>query len=381
MADIPVNASDALVVASVSFNGQVTFNFDFRCDELADLQAIYREGALLPIYLSGGVDFTATGLGTANGGTITLTSFTDTHAGASLTIYRNSIIQRLTDFTRDMFAQDINTEMDHIFMILQELRRQLDSALTVAPGVTPPNLAELMELLERVDDMFPPIMPGQAGYVLAVRGDLSGYDHVPQSGGGGGGGDPYATQAEAEAGAVANRVMSPLRVWDAMRKRSKWETIVDSDLGPGSVFNFLNLGAFDFLNLRLRGQAISGAAGPGRLELSTNNGASWIQTNYLYNFIYQDSVPGMGGLSGVGTYIMVADGFGWSQTKTARCNIELDGFNKNIQTAYESRTWAAPLAGGGTNAMRQAAGIQSVAAVHNAFRLVFAQQVSLEAVS
>lgn len=184
MANIPVNANDASITVDVTTNGRVTFAYDFRADNIGDLWAIYRETGQSDRFLLGGVNFTATGLGTANGGNITLTTFTATKAGAKLTIYRDTTIKRLTDFTRDLFADNINLEMDQIFMILQELRRGIRDSVGTTPGGEIPDLSDVLAKLSQ----FPTIGPGDAQKALVVRPDLLGYYLAFIGGGGGGGG-------------------------------------------------------------------------------------------------------------------------------------------------------------------------------------------------
>jgi len=144
MANIPVNANDAVTVVSVLVDGRVTFDFDFRADRIEDLKIIYeRAGTGTQTLLTGGIDFTATSLGVPTGGEITLTTITDTLAGDKVTIYRDIVIDRETDFSRDLFTDDINAEQDRIFMILQELARDIDGAIRVNPGEDPISVAEL----------------------------------------------------------------------------------------------------------------------------------------------------------------------------------------------------------------------------------------------
>lgn len=149
MATIPVNASDAVTVLAVTVNGQVNFDFDFRADEVADLKANFTrlDGSIIP--LVGGVDFTASGLENPDGGTITLTTLLDSVVGEEMAIYRDTIIERLTDYIRDVFAADLNGEQDTIFMILQELARDIASAVKVNPGDTPPDLPYLLDQMQQ----------------------------------------------------------------------------------------------------------------------------------------------------------------------------------------------------------------------------------------
>lgn len=134
MADIPVNASDAVTIVAVTVNGQVNFDYDFRADFVADLKAEYRPANGAPVtILVGGTDFTATGLETAGGGTITLLTFV-TVDGDSMAIYRDITVERNTDYTRDLFSNDINAEQDRVFMILQEIIRDLARSIHLPLG-------------------------------------------------------------------------------------------------------------------------------------------------------------------------------------------------------------------------------------------------------
>lgn len=136
MADVPVTPSSANTVVVVTANGQVAFDYDFRADKVEDLKAIYKaEASGTETLLVGGVNFIASGLGEASGGTVALTTFTSTVAGDTLTIYRDIEISRETDYSRDLFADDLNAEQDRVFMILQELARNIGRSLKVPIGV------------------------------------------------------------------------------------------------------------------------------------------------------------------------------------------------------------------------------------------------------
>ena len=135
MADIPVNASDAVTLVTVTVNGQLNFDFDFRADFLADLKAEYRPISGDPVtVLVGGVDFTASGLGTAGGGTITLVTLTTAVIGDVLAIYRDITVDRLTDYQQNLFSRDLNAEQDRIFMILQEVIRDIARGIRLPLG-------------------------------------------------------------------------------------------------------------------------------------------------------------------------------------------------------------------------------------------------------
>lgn len=132
MANTPVNSSSAMTVVTVTTNGQVAFDYDFRADNISDMRAELLRLDETKEFLTGGVDFTASGLGTANGGTITVTTVSDAAIGETLTIYRDTVIQRLNDFSRDLFADEVNAEFDKIYMILQEQGRDIGRTVSLA---------------------------------------------------------------------------------------------------------------------------------------------------------------------------------------------------------------------------------------------------------
>lgn len=148
MVDVPVNPTDAFTIVTVTSDGQTAFDYDFRSDFAEDLRATYETAAGVETPLVGGVDFTATGLGTEAGGTITLVTFTGTVTGDTLTIYRAIEIERSTDYTRDLFSNDINAEQDRVFMIMQELRRDIGRAILAEIGSDVPTADDVIEAAE-----------------------------------------------------------------------------------------------------------------------------------------------------------------------------------------------------------------------------------------
>ena len=146
MADIPVNANDALFVATITVDGQTLVDFDFLTFDADDMRAIHvRPSTGLRTTLTEGVDFTVTGIEQPNGGTLTLMGGAPvTVVGDQVVIYRASIIERLADYQKagDFRAVTVNREMDIVFMIMQELARDIERALKVplgAPSKTLPD--------------------------------------------------------------------------------------------------------------------------------------------------------------------------------------------------------------------------------------------------
>ena len=156
MADVPVNANDAVFVADVTVNGQTAFDYDFRIDDEDDMRVDYilvSTGARTPVAL--GTGFSVDGIGQANGGTVTfLAGAPVTVAGNKVAMYRETVIDRLADYQKagDFRAETVNAEFDKQTMTMQELRRDIDGAIRVQPGETAPSVSELLTLIEETED-------------------------------------------------------------------------------------------------------------------------------------------------------------------------------------------------------------------------------------
>lgn len=164
MVDVPVNDQTPSIVVTVVSDGQVNFNYDFRVDAAGDLLAEYRHSDGTTTDLVGGVDFTVDGLGTAAGGSITLVTFTATVTGETMAIFRSISIQRQNDYSRDLFAEDLNAEQDKLFMIAQELRRDVDRSVKADFGDNPDEL---------VDDIFEAQAAAQASAAAAATSETN----------------------------------------------------------------------------------------------------------------------------------------------------------------------------------------------------------------
>lgn len=139
MADIPVNASDALITVIVTTNGQTAFDFDFLTFDPDTMFAVHVSLTDVRTPLVEGVTFTVSGVGQPGGGTITLMGGAPvTVIGESIVIYRSTIIERIADYQKqgDFRAETVNLEFDTVFMILQEIARDLARALSAPIGST-----------------------------------------------------------------------------------------------------------------------------------------------------------------------------------------------------------------------------------------------------
>lgn len=137
--DVPVNPSTAFVVVDVVTDGQVNFDFNFRADEVDDLSVIWRQAGGVSLELQPGIDFQLPEPGLENGGTIVLSGSPETKVGETFIIYREMLIERTHDWQRDLFAWQLNDEADDIYMILQQLNRDIGRAIKVpvgSPGYT-----------------------------------------------------------------------------------------------------------------------------------------------------------------------------------------------------------------------------------------------------
>ena len=226
MADIPVNANDALTVVTVTSTGQVAFDYDFRADNINDLKANFKRASGAVIALVGGVDFTASGIGTATGGTITITSITDAVIGETVSIYRDTIIARPNDYSRDVFVEDLNAEQDKIFMILQEQSRDLKRASkSVLGGIGyqfSPDLQDGDTLMKMGTD----IVPGPNA------GDIAGAEGFAEE----------AKAARDEAVAAAESIPVPGVMGLALFQSEETQDALDLlgiDVAPGSFGNTL----------------------------------------------------------------------------------------------------------------------------------------------
>jgi len=147
MADIPVNAGDAIITVDVVTNGQNVFAFDFLTYSVEDIRAIYVTPGGMRVEIPQTTGFGVSGLENAAGGTIQLLGGAPvTEFGGKVIIYRDIEIKRLADYQTlgDFRASTVNREMDTVFMIMQEFQRDLNRALLVDLGQTPPDIPSIL---------------------------------------------------------------------------------------------------------------------------------------------------------------------------------------------------------------------------------------------
>lgn len=138
MADnYPVPESAAENRVSVSYVGQVTFDFMFQIERPEQLSINYYrlDGTVQP--LSYPNDFTVSGIGDHEGGTYTLKNLLPV-VGEVLGNYRLTPIERRKDWQNagDYKADLVNDETNHIYQIMQENRREGRRSLKLPIGET-----------------------------------------------------------------------------------------------------------------------------------------------------------------------------------------------------------------------------------------------------
>lgn len=136
MVDIPITVNDAVITVVATANGQTDFDFDFLIFDKDHVKAIFTELATgIQTDLTNVADFTIDGIEDPNGETLTLLAIS-TLIGDTVTIYRDVPVERLADYQQsgDFFADTINRELDLQTQMMQELRRDIDTAVKFPVG-------------------------------------------------------------------------------------------------------------------------------------------------------------------------------------------------------------------------------------------------------
>lgn len=121
------------IISYTATGGQTTFAYDFQIantNELAVIQYIAGVATLLTLT----THYTVSGAGTQPGGNVTLV--TGATVGDIVTIYGDLAEARSTNFTAagDFTANAINTELNALTEITQQLRRDVDRSVHMSPG-------------------------------------------------------------------------------------------------------------------------------------------------------------------------------------------------------------------------------------------------------
>lgn len=162
-------------------NGSTTaFTIPWPFLSAADLRVIKRASSGVETVFTIGADYTVTGAGSANGGTLTLASAPV--AGETITILRDPVIVQSTDYLpNDPFpAESHERALDLLTMAAQRLDDRLDRALVLAESDTP-GAGAFQGGGNRITNLAPGTLSSDAVTLLQVQSLIS------SSGGGGGG--------------------------------------------------------------------------------------------------------------------------------------------------------------------------------------------------
>jgi hypothetical protein len=164
--------------------GQVALTIDFPFQRDTDIRILRTDADEVQTALDLTDDFTLSGAGDENGGTATLVVAALT--GDSYLIWRQTGLDRATGITRAgrYDAKALDDDLDRALLIAQELRRDVDLAVRVPFGSTPPVLTP------GLDDQLPvwqdgqlvpgPVwsaelgIPGKSAYEIAVANGFVG---------------------------------------------------------------------------------------------------------------------------------------------------------------------------------------------------------------
>ena len=162
-------------------NGSTTaFTIPWPFLSAADLRVIKRASSGVETVFTIGADYTVTGAGSANGGSLTLASAPVT--GETVTILRDPVIVQSTDYLpNDPFpAESHERALDLLTMAAQRLDDRLDRALVLAESDTP-GTGAFQGGGNRITNLAPGTLSSDAVTLLQVQSLIS------SSGGGGGG--------------------------------------------------------------------------------------------------------------------------------------------------------------------------------------------------
>ena len=118
-------------INSYTYAGSATFGYQFLIAASGDL-VVTVDGVVATL----GVDYTVTGVGNQNGGTIVYSS--PLTIGQRVTLRRSTALSRSTDYQQqgDFEAQTINADLDRLWMAFQELNVANQGFIRGAPGET-----------------------------------------------------------------------------------------------------------------------------------------------------------------------------------------------------------------------------------------------------
>lgn len=133
MAEIVINDIDP-IIGYTAAGGELSYDYGFPIFEAADLVVLQILSDGTVSILSNTVDYTLSGVGAENGGTMTFTLVsypTGAIAGARYVLYRDKSVSRGTDFLKggDFTAAKVNRELDNIIMMIQQNELEIKRSL------------------------------------------------------------------------------------------------------------------------------------------------------------------------------------------------------------------------------------------------------------
>lgn len=133
--EYPVPSSNAETVAIVTTVGQSVFNYDFIIYRPTQIRVIVRRDNGDEIELDYQSQFTVSGAGNPNGGSVNFIGV-DTYVNDEVYIWRDTIIEREKKWQNegDYKADLVNAEQDDIYQIMQENRRGINQSLKLPIG-------------------------------------------------------------------------------------------------------------------------------------------------------------------------------------------------------------------------------------------------------
>jgi hypothetical protein len=195
------------------------FDFDFRVYETSDLLVQKFEIATeITTDLVETTDYTVTLDGDGTGSVTTVLAVTSSY---KLIITRQlELTQEITYVENDKFPAETHEEgLDRCRMIDQNLQEQIDRCVKVPAGsaVNPDDL--IQDLREAADDAETAAIAAEAAQTAAELAETNAEAAASTL--------TYASQAEAEAGTVDNKMMSPLRTAQAIAAQAGGASAVE----------------------------------------------------------------------------------------------------------------------------------------------------------
>lgn len=143
-----------------------------------------------------------------------------------------------------------------------------------------------------------------------------------------------ATQAEAEAGTNNTKIMTPQRTMQAVAAYNRWKKIA-SVRTSGSVFVHTDLGAYRRILMSGSIRSVSTLGYP-FLNFSSNNGSSWLTTNYTVGYLYNTAGNVVGGqlVTTSAGVAFLGGGNNLNATRYSRFELDISEFNIAFPTSF-----------------------------------------------